>query len=90
MQGIQFVQADAGVIDRALTGGQRVRGGLLNEAQALLVRGELTIGAAYLIFYYTNLLTRPMERLMEQLEDAQRALVDELRATNDPLADRVR
>jgi ABC-type multidrug transport system fused ATPase/permease subunit len=41
---------------------------------ALLVRGELTIGAAYLIFYYTNLLTRPMERLMEQLEDAQRAL----------------
>jgi ABC-type multidrug transport system fused ATPase/permease subunit len=40
----------------------------------LFERGELTVGVAYLVFYYTNLIVRPIERLMNELEDFQRAL----------------
>lgn len=40
----------------------------------LVGRGEMTLGVAYLVFYYTNLIVRPIERLVNQLEDFQRAI----------------
>ncbi|GAB2696332.1 ABC transporter ATP-binding protein [Paenibacillus thermoaerophilus] len=36
-------------------------------------RGELTLGTVYLIFYYTELLVKPIEKIRTQLEDLQRA-----------------
>jgi ABC-type multidrug transport system fused ATPase/permease subunit len=39
----------------------------------LFQRGAITIGTAYLIFAYTALLTAPLERIMQQVEDLQRA-----------------
>lgn len=35
--------------------------------------GTITIGTVYLIFYYTNLLTQPIEQIRRQLQDLQRA-----------------
>ncbi len=35
--------------------------------------GIITIGTVYLIFYYTNLLTQPIEQIRNQLQDLQRA-----------------
>jgi len=35
--------------------------------------GTLTIGTVYLIFFYTNLLSQPINRLSEQVEDLNRA-----------------
>ncbi|HKV01408.1 MAG TPA: ABC transporter ATP-binding protein [Ktedonobacteraceae bacterium] len=35
--------------------------------------GTITIGTVYLIFYYTNLLTQPIEQIRTQLQDLQRA-----------------
>ncbi len=36
-------------------------------------RGLATIGTVYLIFSYTNLINRPIQRITQQLEDLQRA-----------------
>jgi ATP-binding cassette, subfamily B, bacterial len=35
--------------------------------------GTITIGTVYLIFYYTSLLTQPIEQIRNQLQDLQRA-----------------
>lgn len=35
--------------------------------------GVITIGTVYLIFYYTNLLTQPIEQIRTQLQDLQKA-----------------
>ncbi|MDQ6645374.1 MAG: ABC transporter ATP-binding protein/permease [Chloroflexota bacterium] len=35
--------------------------------------GTITIGTVYLIFYYTNLLTQPIEQIRTQLQDLQKA-----------------
>ena len=35
--------------------------------------GTFTIGAVYLLFHYTNMLIRPIERITYQLDDLQRA-----------------
>lgn len=35
--------------------------------------GTITIGTVYLIFYYTSLLTQPIEQIRTQLQDLQRA-----------------
>ena len=35
--------------------------------------GTITIGTVYLIFYYTNLLTQPIEEIRNQLQDLQKA-----------------
>lgn len=51
----------------------------LGNAMAFIVSatlfqaGSLTIGTVYLIFHYTNVLTRPIERITMQLQDLQRA-----------------
>lgn len=51
----------------------------LGNAAAFLVcawlwkRGELTIGSVYLVFYYTELLAKPIEKIRTQLEDLQKA-----------------
>jgi ATP-binding cassette, subfamily B, bacterial len=47
--------------------------GLALAATAFL-RGEISIGAVYLVFAYTQLLGRPIEQLTRQLQDLQRAL----------------
>lgn len=39
----------------------------------------ITIGTVYLIFYYTNLLRQPIERIREELEDLQQAEASILR-----------
>ncbi|MFD1954976.1 ABC transporter ATP-binding protein [Paenibacillus thailandensis] len=36
-------------------------------------QGELTLGAVYLIFYYTELLAKPIEKIRTQFEDLQKA-----------------
>jgi ATP-binding cassette, subfamily B, bacterial len=36
-------------------------------------KGSITIGTLYMIFYYTELLNRPIENIRTQLEDLQRA-----------------
>lgn len=36
-------------------------------------QGEITIGAVYMVFYYTELLTQPIEKIRQQLEDLQKA-----------------
>ncbi len=51
----------------------------LGNAAAFIVcawlwkRGELTIGSVYLVFYYTELLAKPIEKIRTQLEDLQKA-----------------
>jgi ATP-binding cassette subfamily B protein len=35
--------------------------------------GVLTIGSVYIVFYYTNMLERPINRIVRQLEDLQKA-----------------
>jgi ATP-binding cassette subfamily B protein len=49
----------------------------------LWIIGAMTVGTAYLLFYYTELLRRPIEAFRRELEDMQRAIaslgrVDEL------------
>ena len=39
----------------------------------LFQRGTATIGTVYLLFHYTSLLVRPLEAIVGQLEDLQRA-----------------
>ena len=36
-------------------------------------RNAMTIGTVYMVFYYTNLLQRPLERIREELVDLQKA-----------------
>ncbi|WP_438444844.1 ABC transporter ATP-binding protein [Gorillibacterium sp. sgz5001074] len=36
-------------------------------------RGEITIGAVYMVFYYTEQLSQPIEKIRQQLEDLQKA-----------------
>jgi ATP-binding cassette subfamily B protein len=55
--------------------------------------GAITVGTVYLLFYYTELLRRPIEQLRRELEDLQRAVasvgrVGELFAMASPLATR--
>lgn len=51
----------------------------LGNAAAFIVcawlwgKGELTIGSVYLVFYYTELLAKPIEKIRTQLEDLQKA-----------------
>jgi ATP-binding cassette, subfamily B, bacterial len=35
--------------------------------------GALTIGSVYIVFYYTNMLDRPINRIVRQLQDLQKA-----------------
>ena len=54
--------------------------------------GAITVGTVYLLFYYTELLRRPIEAFRRELEDVQRAIaslgrVDELLRTPSALAD---
>ncbi|MEJ2208876.1 MAG: ABC transporter ATP-binding protein [Anaerolineae bacterium] len=35
--------------------------------------GALTIGSVYIVFYYTNMLERPINRIVRQLQDLQKA-----------------
>jgi ATP-binding cassette subfamily B protein len=39
----------------------------------LLSEGALTIGSAYLVFHYTEMLRHPIEQIRQQMEDLQRA-----------------
>lgn len=55
-------------------------------------RGEITIGAVYMVFYYTELLSQPIEKIRQQLEDLQKAdasigRVRELLATESKIQD---
>lgn len=70
----------------------------LGNAAAFIVcailwrRGELTIGSAYLVFYYTELLAKPIEKIRTQLEDLQKAdaslvRIGELLATRSAVRD---
>lgn len=51
----------------------------LGNAAAFIVcawlwkRGDMTIGSIYLVFYYTELLAKPIEKIRTQLEDLQKA-----------------
>jgi ATP-binding cassette subfamily B protein len=59
---------------------------------ALYQQAALTIGTVYLIFHYTNMLNRPIERIMEQMQDLQRAAasitrVEELMHTEGTIHD---
>jgi ATP-binding cassette subfamily B protein len=54
--------------------------------------GAVSVGTVYLLFYYTELLRRPIESFRRELEDMQRALaslgrVDELLRTSSALVD---
>jgi ATP-binding cassette, subfamily B, bacterial len=47
---------------------------LAMAASAYLHRaGAITIGAVYMIFFYTNILRGPVDRIMRQMQDLQRA-----------------
>ncbi|OXM14274.1 helicase [Paenibacillus herberti] len=55
-------------------------------------QGGLTIGSIYLVFYYTELLAKPIEKIRTQLEDLQKAdasliRVRELLATKSKIQD---
>ncbi|MFB9329309.1 ABC transporter ATP-binding protein [Paenibacillus aurantiacus] len=39
----------------------------------LWYKGDITLGTVYLIFYYTELLAKPIEKIRTQLEDLQKA-----------------
>jgi ABC-type multidrug transport system fused ATPase/permease subunit len=41
---------------------------------AASVRGEISIGAVYLVYSYTQLLSRPLDQLARQVQDLQRAV----------------
>ncbi|MEP7002977.1 MAG: ABC transporter ATP-binding protein [Chloroflexota bacterium] len=54
--------------------------------------GAISVGTVYLLFYYTEMLRRPIEAFRRELEDMQRAIaslgrVDELLRTSSALAD---
>jgi ATP-binding cassette subfamily B protein len=54
--------------------------------------GAITVGTVYLLFYYTELLRRPIENFRRELEDMQRAIaslgrVDQLLRTDSALVD---
>jgi ATP-binding cassette subfamily B protein len=54
--------------------------------------GAITVGTVYLLFYYTELLRRPIESFRRELEDMQRAIaslgrVDQLLRTSSTLID---
>ncbi|MDQ6859016.1 MAG: ABC transporter ATP-binding protein/permease, partial [Chloroflexota bacterium] len=54
--------------------------------------GAISVGTVYLLFYYTELLRRPIEAFRRELEDMQRAIaslgrVDELLSTRSAVAD---
>ncbi len=54
--------------------------------------GAISVGTVYLLFYYTELLRRPIESFRRELEDMQRAIaslgrVDELLQTGSALVD---
>ncbi|MEA2661827.1 MAG: ATP-binding cassette, subfamily bacterial [Chloroflexota bacterium] len=54
--------------------------------------GAITVGTVYLLFYYTELLRRPIESFRRELEDMQRAVaslgrVDQLLRTGSALVD---
>lgn len=51
----------------------RHRNGRPRASAYLYTAGGLTIGTVYLIFFYTNLLSQPINGLSEQLEDLNRA-----------------
>jgi ATP-binding cassette subfamily B protein len=58
----------------------------------LWLTGVVTLGTVYLIFYYTELLRRPIEQIRRELEDLQQAFasiarVDELLRTTSRLRD---
>ncbi len=64
---------------------------------ALMLRGQLTIGAVYLVFHYNTMLQWPLNQLARQLRDMQSAAgsierIQELRETTskvqEPAADR--
>lgn len=40
---------------------------------ALFFSGTISLGAAFMIIYYTNMLTWPIERITQQMQDLQRA-----------------
>jgi ATP-binding cassette, subfamily B, bacterial len=40
---------------------------------ALFFAGNITLGTAFMIIYYTNMLTWPIERITQQMQDLQRA-----------------
>jgi len=72
---------------------------VLGNAAALAIgayvyqQGAATIGTVYLIFSYTNLINRPIQRITHQLEDLQRASagitrVRQLLATESALEER--
>ncbi len=59
---------------------------------ALWLAGGITIGTVYLIFYYAELLRRPIDQVRRELEDAQQAFasiarVQELLGTSSKLID---
>ncbi|HEY1011670.1 MAG TPA: ABC transporter ATP-binding protein [Herpetosiphonaceae bacterium] len=59
---------------------------------ALWRSGSISIGTVYMIFYYTELLRRPIEQIRTQIQDLQRAgasigRVEELRATQPTILD---
>ncbi len=59
----------------------------------LFARGSLTLGSAYLVFHYAEMMRHPLERIRTQLEDMQKAgagivRVRELFALRPVLADR--
>lgn len=55
-------------------------------------RGAITLGSVYMIFYYTELLAKPIEKIRTQMEDLQRAdasitRIRELLETRSAIAD---
>jgi len=64
-----------GILMRVLNVGFRVLGLVvaLTAGYLLFREGTLTIGAVFLIVYYTNLLFWPLEQLTRQMEDLQKA-----------------
>lgn len=40
---------------------------------ALFFSGSITLGTAFMVMYYTNMLTWPIERITQQMQDLQRA-----------------
>ena len=62
---------------------------------SLWLAGAITLGTVYLVFYYTELLRRPIEQIRRELEDLQQAFasiarVDELLRTTSRLRDGTR
>lgn len=58
----------------------------------LWTMGAITVGTVYLLFYYTELLRRPIEAFRRELEDMQRAIaslsrIDQLLQTRSALLD---